>query len=380
MKIPTSLLCAVAGLLVGCEFGPPAEALPSTNGERVPIIHNHANASGRSRWAAIEEVRVTSSAGGEGFFSSVRHVDVDAKGQLYVLAPGEDALLVFTRAGRLARTIHLDRTEHCGEGSALSFWWDRDSAIVVRYPACYARFSGDGVHLGNRSAGAVANVPPYRATVSTAGDILEIVSEARREPSGDRTWSLHPIVSGRDGVDTFPAVRTIVKSLPGTSIMDPATPRPILYIDPGGTLWFSSARDYRVYARSLEGDTVLAFTSDASPTALSDEERSELARTWAEDTVLPESVLPDVHQAVVRITSDRQGRVIVFPHVDGRSAGGLADVFANGVFEGRIELPYSVEVQHHVPVLWGDHLVGVTKDARGRSAIVRLRIVEQEGR
>ena len=164
--------------------------------------------------------------------------------------------------------------------------------------------------------------------------------------------------------------------------------RPTVFFDEGMPLaldgldavWFAHSHEYRLYRRSLEGDTLMVVTLDAEPAPVTREDVRTIRdyfvnrpSPYAEDYI---AALPTVKPVVLALFADGDGNVFVMPETKGVEGGTALDAFgSDGAYWGRATLPEPIS-----PPLLGSipayatsrYLLLAGVDAGGTPYVVRL--------
>lgn len=154
-------------------------------------------------------------------------------------------------------------------------------------------------------------------------------------------------------------------------------------VDRDGDIWFAHTTHYRVFRRTLAGDTTLEFSLPARAGPVGEREREtvrELLQGGPPDRIaLYLESLPDTRPVVDQIIPDNAGHVYALVDVDGVPPASAVDVFGdNGEYLGRMTLPTPVPlfpptliVAHATP----EFLYVANKDDLDVPYVSRLRIV-----
>lgn len=326
-------------------------------------------------WTATEDWSVAVGAGVEERLRSVRYIDVHPQTRdLYVLDPESSDIKIYEDSGTFSHSIATAPQGHPAGG--MSFLWDVDGNIVVRDQAGYSILRPDGSIEGHWSAIFAPNTPPYRAVFDSNGGLIETNGQLGAIDGERRAWPTLVFRVSEDftRTDSLPPIDFTVDLVPDTPIPVPMNNRIVHYIDRESTIWFAEASDYRIFRRTLRGDTTLVFSLDAEPASIPAENKEVIAADWSQVySASPEDV-PDMEPIIYRITQDDHGRVFVFPRLEGIISGTVADVFHDGIFQGRISLPVALDLLWHLPVVSGDRMYGVTTDRTSGRRVVALRI------
>lgn len=153
--------------------------------------------------------------------------------------------------------------------------------------------------------------------------------------------------------------------------------------DAAGAIWFADSREYRVFRRSLEGDTTLVFELPEEPEPTGESERDFIRQRFAERPEIMKGqleALPDTKPVLYGIVPDNAGHVYVFPELAGEPGGTIVDVFKDtGVYLGRMELPEAVAVANYGPPtvhVTEDYVYAAVKDEVDVPYVARFRIAK----
>ena len=351
--------------------GPTIDTLPSG----LRVVTNVApwlDDSPRGLIQASEELRIgTDLSGGPGEFGVVSGLEVDEEGRIYVSDMYSHDIRVFHPDGLFSHAFG-NRGEGPGElDTPWGILLDQRGRIWVREVRNmrFSLFERDGTFLDvipirhNTVAG------PWRAGFDRTGHLVEwdYLRPFIIHRDGGTSWderarsrferTFWPLRFQEDGLllDTLPPLRS---KLPPNYYADKGRPYwvPTLHfaIDAQSSVWFAVSDRYKVWRRTLEGDTLLTFSFPVE--ALMDESRGEPFRL------------------VDRILADEAGHVYVLPQTKNVPELGTAlDAFdSKGVFLARILLP--VKVQRDPLVVRGGALYGVTRDSLDVPYVVRVRL------
>jgi hypothetical protein len=137
-------------------------------------------------------------------------------------------------------------------------------------------------------------------------------------------------------------------------------------LDGTGVIWFAETDRYRIYGRTLEGDTVHTFEVAADRRRIQETQRDSAVqaslRLAPEFQVDPDDV-PEFEPVILRLVVSGDGRrVIVVPALEGNQPGSVVDL--HNPSESRFTryiLPQPLEASPS-PVLRGDWLYYVVRD------------------
>jgi hypothetical protein len=149
----------------------------------------------------------------------------------------------------------------------------------------------------------------------------------------------------------------------------------------GGHIWFVHTDDYKVYRRTLEGDTLLIFSLPFHAMRVPETEidsviASSIGRPgppMTRDDFMP------FRRVVSKVLPDGAGRVYVFPQEEGIPEGTVVDVFeASGRYLGRMSFPAPVLVERPAPYILDGRIYAVEQDELGVPFVIRYRIVRPD--
>ena len=152
-------------------------------------------------------------------------------------------------------------------------------------------------------------------------------------------------------------------------------------LDCDDNIWFALSGEYRLYRRSLEGDTTLTATLDGVTSADIDEADRDEVRAPFERRPNPALMadylrtLPEKKPVIVNIFVDGAGHVFVIPETSRVDAGTAIDAFRDdGVFVGRVDVPGAVRIDPNTVYATEDYLLFAGADDAGAPYVTRLRI------
>lgn len=113
-------------------------------------------------------------------------------------------------------------------------------------------------------------------------------------------------------VDSLPPMSYRAPSVPRVAVV---TPRLTFRLDPSGFLWFGNTGEYRLWQRTLAGDTLRVIEREHTPVPVVSNEKDsmlrELARLPAMFQRERETEIPNVKPAFERIHLTPDGYLIV---------------------------------------------------------------------
>jgi hypothetical protein len=382
-------LAALVGLAAaaGCTDEAPSNAELNWRGSidtleaGVVLVRNPAAPAWGSAttWRLEEELRIGTIEGPEpDMFGSIAAVSADERGNIYVLEDQAQEIRVFAPDGAYRRSIG---SKGWGPGEligAFGLVWDEHGRLWVADArnARYVVFDSRGT-LQTEYRRPLSPVFPFLGVFDEAGRLLDLTANAGRQqldfvhvsftpdPPAFEQW---PAVTHRDYFG--PAPRSIVR----------ARPRVTLSLDHRGFVWFGTTGEYRIYQRTLQGDTVRIIEHSSQPVALSDSERAAILADLAEFPArIDPDLVPTYKPAFNRFVLDPGGYLFVNVPGTDEQVGRLIDVFdPEGRYLGRMTSPVILDWMVP-PLITRDYLLGVARDEWDVSYVVRLRFVRPQG-
>lgn len=320
-------------------------------------------------------------------FSRIAAVLSDSLGMIYVLDLFAQEIRVFHPGGALSHVIG-GKGEGPGEflaASDITFGPGDTLWVVDPRTRRYSAFHRDGTFVGShprpidRYGGEGEFMPDGRYIDWDLG-----FPEERPGIIAGRRVILQPIrFSGgfQDG-DSLPSLEYTREMMAnGTRPQPFFNSDLIVSLDRTGNIWFAHNREYRIYRRSVTGDTTLVFTLPAEPVPLGEAELQYVRSRMASQPTLVSvyvNALPETKPIIHGILTDGSGHIMVFPEVTGTAGIGFVDIFREtGHFLGRLPLPTSISLlgpQQFVAHATSDYLLIVVTDEFDVPYVSRLRI------
>ena len=345
-----------------------------------------------AEWTLEEDLRIWGPP--RGYLGMVIAVAADARGNIYIMDYTTQEILVFDAGGGFLRTLG-------GQGQGPGEFRDALGPAIARGDTLwvadqqaprYSIFAPDGTFIGTRVRRASWGMVAERCTIAPDGSYMEWwVRFPKEERSGDMSdidlLHFHPIrVSpGREKQDTLPFLEFTqeLAELPSQGIRRPVWFGPSLKRALGcrDDVWFASSGEYRVYRRTLAGDTTVVFTLEGvRPAAVDEADRDELRATFERYNNPPLMAdhlraLPERKPVIAGLFVDGAGHVFVIPETSRADAGTVIDVFReDGVFLGRAAVPEEVTIDPDIAYATGDYILFAGEDEAGTPYVTRLRI------
>jgi hypothetical protein len=149
-------------------------------------------------------------------------------------------------------------------------------------------------------------------------------------------------------------------------------------LSPQGEIWFAVTSEYRIYHRTLAGDTLRVFTRAAQPLPVTsadiDSGLAEIEWFTEAGGRFDRSQIPAVKPVLEELYPDDRGNLWVLPVTDLHEQDEVLDVFdADGRYLGPIHLPFPVSALPP-PIFRDDMIYGVTLDELDVPYVFRARV------
>lgn len=338
------LLGTSCGVRDTAENGSETVQVDTLESDRIQVINTGPAWSQGQAWTAEEELRLGTLAGeGPGELMRASGLNWGPDGNLWVWDPGgrfsiftRDGTFVDSRPRQVSGVVFPWRGEFDVDGSLIDWGLDYPGLDprtnpspdrIIYYPV---RFSGDF------SSG---------DTLPTLEFDFEMTDEGERKVFSE-------------GLSSFQ--------------------------DRKGAIWFAHDKAFTLYRRTLEGDTTLEFSIDATPVSVAQSDIDSVAALYAgrgrpEAAPGPER-FASTKPMIRRIFADGVGHVFVLSDQEELPLGTFVDVFReNGRYLGRMELPARVNFPYPPPHATDTHLYYVTTDDLDVEYVVRARLDKPGG-
>lgn len=356
------------------------------------VVHNPKSGlwDSASAWRVTRTLRLGTVEGvGPAAFGRIESVAVGEDGAIYILDGQANEIREFDSTGRWVRTF--GRSGH-GPGEFANpngMAWGPHGNLWVMDPAAkrLTVFDTSGAFAASylvASGGYVAY--PWRGTIEAGGQLVDV---GMRFGPTSGTPVLVAFDSSYAASDTFPlpafatprfTVRRQVAG--GTSVMASEVPfAPALEwrLDRHEHLWFTITGSYRLFERTLPGDTLLVFDKPFDAPSVSREERAQnvaTVRKWAGAGArhLDFSRIPAIKPAIRTFVIDADGDAWIVPSEAAGTTAYRADVFdSSGRYLGPVALP-GVLPQYPRPVITHAAVYAVQTDSLGVNYVERWTI------
>jgi hypothetical protein len=356
-------------------------------------LTQHVTNSGGGAWTDDQRwrARVTMELGvedgpGPEVFGTIGAFAVDSAGNLYVLDEQASEVRVFDRDGLHVRSIggpgqgpgELARPSGLNIDPSGNLWvWETSGRR-------FSIFDPSGQYLRSVPRLVSGVLFPWRGEFDTGGSMIDWGLDYPELTAGGmdvmpRLAIFYPVrVSDDTGaLDTLPELRY-------ESARTPFKRGLSTYVALDDAIWFALTDEYKVYRRSLAGDTTMVITLDGvPPEPVTAAERDSIVRLYAQRpagaTEFPLDEMPDVKPVITRLFDDRAGHLLVVPQVAGHEPGTLIDVFEmeTGMYLGRVELPVSIET-NPAPIATSGSIYAMTRGDFDVPLVVRIDLSEGE--
>lgn len=336
-----------------------------------------------SRWQLEEDLRLGTIDGElPESFSQVAWITEDAAGNIFILDYPAQDIRVFTPDGAHIRTISR-KGDGPGElNGAAGINWVDDETFWVWGPDRYSVFGTDGAFDTSYRRLVRGVIYPWGGGFD-GGSFhdwgLDFAQGANpNELTGGST--MYPIrFTPPETYDTLPPITWQMFTTPeGTRAM--GRQRGVaLKMTGDGHYWFSFTDEYRLFKRTLDGDTVRIATLPAEAELIPEAEIDSIIRTSRQRGDPRELKVENFvreRRLVTRIVLGPEGHIYVFPHEEGVAEGTVVDVFEeDGVYLGRMSFGETVLTLGPPPYATRDHIYAVVNDDFDVPYVVRWRIV-----
>ena len=357
------------------------------------IVENTLGSSWQStgEWTLEEDLRLHGPPGG--YFGAVGALTTDSRENIFVLDGLAQEIHVFDSEGAHLRTLggqgegpgefRMAQALAMGPGDTL---WVTDP--MTRRYSVFGPEGGFARVLTRRINGGAAS---ERCSLAEDGSYLEWVT---RFPNEERTGDLsdidllhtYPLRVSPDGdeQDTLPRLEftQTMADMPSMGMRRPVWIGPALRrtFNCSGSFWFAQSGEYRLYKRTLDGDTaVITALTDTRPADVDEADRDEVRRLFGErPAVLADQLraLPEKKPIIEKMFVDGAGHMFVIPETSRVEPGTAIDVFReDGAFVGRLAVPETVTLTYHRGAhATPEYLLFAGADDAGTPYVTRLRI------
>jgi len=354
---------------------------------RIRVVNTGPEWSGADGWTVEEDLRIGTLEGeGPDQFGQISALKVDAQGRLYVLDYLSQDIGVFEADGSHSHTIGGP-----GEGPgefmrAAGLNWDPDGNLWVWDPGGrFSIFTPDGEFLDTRPRNVRGVVYPWRGEFDVDGTLVDWGLEypgftGQPGTPGPSRIIFYPVRFSGDFAagDTLPTLEFGFEMtgegqrvLFGESLST--------FQDRKGAIWFAHNKTFTLYRRTLEGDTTLQFSIDATPAPVTGRDVDSVRAVYIDQGRPERAPAPDAFAEskpmIRRIFADDVGHIFVLSEQEGLPLGTFVDVFRDsGRYLGRMDLPAPVNFPYPPPFATDTHLYYITPDEFDVEYVVRMRL------
>ena len=318
-------------------------------------------------WFLEEELRIVGPPEG---FGVIEAVAADADDNIYVLDRTDQQVFAFDPSGAFSHAIarsgegpgELSRASGLSVGPANRIWvpdpatarvsvFERDGSFVAALPRRGRGYPGTG--RWDRSVGPDGLYTDWRTwfpgrvrgSLPAETQIFPLVLVGAKDlPPED-------VGAGTVPSDSLPPLEYTAEMV---EVGGRATYRNfyaggLLYaLENGREIWFGHSREYRVYKRSLAGDTLLVVSLDEAPAPVTQADADAVRDILADSPEAEERLagLPAEKPILRAIFADGTGTLYVVPETRDIAAGTAIDAFDSaGQYLGRATLPDPVATE-----------------------------------
>lgn len=382
--------------LVGCGPGDTSSSAAWTGSvDTLPsgtiVVRNPAVGAWPEVRPLTEDLRLGTAAGeGPELFGQVRDIDVDEAGRIYVLDGQAKEIRVFGPDGAHVRTFGGP-----GEGPGelqgpTGMEWGPGQRLWVEDPGNnrYSVYDTTGAFVTSHPRDLSWYGFAWTGSFDDAGRLYLV--QRSYGPEGSKAWLVW-MDSAMVAHDSFPLPEheqlTYTLKRNGrvrSAATVPFSPSLMWKVARDGTLWFGTSGDYRLYQRSLTGDTLRIIEREYEPIPVTRAERDEaldqeFLRNMADQGAdIDPGRVPANRPAWSEFTIDAEGRLWVFPQIPDSTSTAL-DVFSpDGRYLGRMRLASRIKSAYPSPIIRGDYLYAVAQDELDVGYVVRARLGMEE--
>ncbi len=147
---------------------------------------------------------------------------------------------------------------------------------------------------------------------------------------------------------------------------------------PTGHIWFALTGEYRIFQRTLGGDTLRIITREFEPLPVTEEDvdsaMADLEWFMRQGGKVDRSRFPSVKPALQTLYLDDEGDIWVLPLTAEAEPGRVFDVFdPQGRYLGRVQMPFQLH-RFPPPIIRGGMMYGITRGELEVPYVFRARI------
>lgn len=376
--------------LAGCRGTPPQTGWTGTIDTTVGgtiVVHNPKTGiwDSATAWRVVEEHRIGTAEGtGPDLFGQITALAADRSGRVYVFDGQVQELRVFDSSGAYVRTVGR-RGRGPGEFTQVTgVAWDPHDRLWLVDPQNnrITIIDTSGEVVGEHYVIGGFIMMPWPGNIDTAGHYYTYVPDPSAGAFAIKMVEYDTAMTPIDtiAIPTWSGPRNMF-STGGMSVTVPYSPGLIWRLTRTGDIWFAETGTYRIFQRTLAGDTLREITRafDPIPVSSADVDQRIAQLKWFTDQggKIDRGRIPSVKPALGDFLFDDRGDLWVVPIVaDSALSGRVFDLFdVQGRYLGRLRLPFNLS-SYPRPVIRDDRLYGVTANDLGVEYVVIARIVK----
>lgn len=383
MQYRAALICAALVLQIGCA----ADQADTESGWRGKIdttgggIVQVSNPS-RGLWAADsgwrirEAVRIGTADGrGPDVFGRVTAIQVDEAGRIYVFDGQAQELRVFDAAGAHLRTVGRKGGGPGEFRQVIGMAWGPEGNLWVVDP------SNNRVSVIDTAGGHVADhvmpggfvIMPWPGGFDHAGRFYNVVPDPGAEGFRTALVQYGTEMQTLDTIQTpaYPGEANFFEARSESGYIRatvPFSPGLVWRLAADGRIWFALTGEYRLFERTLEGDTLRIISREFEPLPVrdSDVDSAIASLEWftRQGGKIERAKFPSVKPAISTFFLSNDGTIWVVPVTEhaSREAFRELDAFDDvGRYLGRVDLPFTLG-EFPPPIFRDGSVYGVSHD------------------
>lgn len=337
-------------------------------------------------WRVIPEIRIGAADGtGPEVLGNISTLAEDAGGRIWALESQDQQFKVFGRDGAFIRTVGRKGggPGEMRQAAGVAVRSDGNLLVVDMQGARISLFDTAGTYLHGFPLSGGYTVLPWPGGIDTAGYLYHVAPD----PS---TTDFQLVFVRYDSAMT-PLDTIVPPRSTSTAFFEhasnggrmrasvPFSPGLRMRLTPAGDFWFVNTGTYELFRRSARGDTLRVVTKPFQRVAVTGAEKDSAIAglKWFTDQggSVDRGRIPDEKPAVQDFYVARDGYLWVNAvQADTALQRRAFEIFdPEGRFLGAIELPFDL-MSYPPPLIFGDHIIGMTQDDDGVPYLVRARI------
>lgn len=322
-------------------------------------------------------------------FGRLTSVSLGPNGHAYLLDFMSQQVRVFDGSGRFVR--HIGRAGHGPDefDGPLAMNWDRHDRLWIAdgWNRRYAVFDSQGTLIKSVPRQIRAASGFVQTLVFNASNRIIEEASVRTANGAPATGFVQVDTAGQIG-DTFPPLPTIratsdvftpesqLKLGPALKSLRPFRPRLVHAVAHDGQIWFANSGEYRLFQRTLSGDTVRVISTRHRELSLLPEEERQIDEALAKGRISRSDLdLTLGRQIIQAIYVLDDGHLLVLIEDETGKDGRVLDIFdPEGRFLGSLRSEYPIH-SDAISALRGDTLIVVSQDELDVQHVVRYTII-----